>query len=213
MSTFPNLMLNSMDGVFAIGTGQKVLSWNRACESITGIPAAEAVGGSCHEVLKGRDLNGRPLCRCDCPLGSLAKGGLPPSLLPMRIAHQDGKKIQLCVGTMLMPSPQANEWTVVHVMRRSRDSKATDFFNCGIKQPPETARDQPDQDGHEAALLTARERDVLVLLAEGGSVAAISGRLHISVSTVRNHIQRLMTKLNVHARHEAVAFAHRHSLT
>jgi DNA-binding CsgD family transcriptional regulator len=212
--SFPDLMLQSIDGVFAIGAGQTVTFWNRACESITGIPAAKAIGSRCHEVLKGHDPSGRPLCKCDCPLGSLAKGGLPPSsMLPMRITHQDGKKIQLCVDTLLMPSPSHTEWTVVHVMRRSRESKAASFFPCGgIDQHPEPTLAQPGPDAYNAALLTSRERDVLCLLAEGGGAETISGMLHISSSTVRNHIQRLMAKLNVHSRHEAVAFAHRHNM-
>lgn len=214
MSSFPNLMLHSVDGVFGIGAGQTVLFWNRACESITGIPASKAVGSSCHEVLKGQDPTGRPLCKCDCPLSSLSKeGGLPPSLMPMRITHQDGKKLQLCVGTMLMPSPVGREWAVVHVMRRSRDANAADFFGCGVSQQPDTSHARREADGHAAAMLTSRERDVLRLLAEGGGAETISVALHISVSTVRNHIQRLMGKLNVHSRHEAVAYAHRHSLT
>jgi DNA-binding CsgD family transcriptional regulator len=210
--SFPDLMVHSIDGVFAIGAGQTVTFWNRACESITGIPAAKAVGSRCNEVLKGHDPSGRPLCKCDCPLGSLTKGGLPPSQLPMRITHQDGQKIQLCVGTMLMPSPSHTEWAVVHVMRRSREAKATNFFPCGIDQHPEPPQAQLGPDGYNAALLTSRERDVLRLLAEGGGAETISGMLHISASTVRNHIQRLMAKLNVHSRHEAVAFAHRHNL-
>jgi DNA-binding CsgD family transcriptional regulator len=130
----------------------------------------------------------------------------------MRITHEDGQKIQLCVGTMLMPAPSHTEWMVVHVMRRSREAKDANFFPSGIDQHPELAQAQPGPDGYSAALLTSRERDVLLLLAEGGGAEAISGMLHISVSTVRNHIQRLMAKLNVHSRHEAVAFAHRHNL-
>ncbi len=210
LPTFSDLMQNSMDGVFSIGTGQTVVSWNRACESITGIPAAKALGSCCHDVLRGQDTNGRPLCKCDCPLSSLAKGGPPPSTLPMRITHQDGKRIQLCVGTMLMPSQTQDEWAVVHVMRRSRGIKDADFFACSSPPGPEACPPEPAQ--HNAALLTNRERDVLALLAEGSGAEAISVMLHISASTVRNHIQRLMAKLGVHSRHEAVAFAHRHNL-
>jgi len=213
LTTFPDMMLHSIDGVFAIGTEQIVLFWNRACESITGIPASEAIGKSCNEVLKGHDPNGRMLCKCNCPVGSLAKGGLPPSLMPMRITHQDGQRIQLCVGTMLMPSPTQDEWAVVHVMRRSRGAKAADFFASAVNHASEPVTAKPVLDKHNAALLTSRERDVLVLLAEGSGAEAISTVLHISACTVRNHIQRLMAKLNVHSRHEAVAFAHRHNLT
>ena len=210
LPTFSELMQNSIDGIFSIGVGQTVVTWNRACESITGIPASKALGSHCHDVLKGQDTNGRPLCKFDCPLSSLVNGGPPPSTLPMRITHQDGKRIQLCVGTMLMPSQTRNEWAVVHVMRRSRGTEAADFFACSSQSSPDACPSKPAQ--HNAALLTNRERDVPALLAEGSRAEAISVMLHISASTVRNHIQRLMAKLGVHSRHEAVAFAHRHNM-
>src|SRR3954454_4476135 len=60
-----------------------------------------------------------------------------------------------------------------------------------------------------AARLTARERDVLRLLAEGLGTEAISERLYISPKTVGSHIQRILTKLDLHSRAAAVAFAYR----
>jgi DNA-binding NarL/FixJ family response regulator len=108
---------------------------------------------------------------------------------------------------MLMPSPTSNdEWSVVHVMRRSRDTKTADFFACAGDQPCDIDQKLPDPNRQHAALLTSRERDVLRLLAEGSGAALISVQLHISITTVRNHIQRMMAKLNVHSRHEAVAY-------
>ncbi len=61
-------------------------------------------------------------------------------------------------------------------------------------------------------LLTEREREILCLLAHGLTTDAISNQLHISMTTVRNHVQRLMAKMNVHSRIEAVTCAHRHQL-
>jgi DNA-binding CsgD family transcriptional regulator len=215
VSTFPNLMLQSMDGVFAIGDGQKVLFWNQACASITGISAREAVGSRCHEVLKGHDPNGRPLCRHDCPVGSLTLGGPPPSTLPMRITHQDGQKIQLCVGTMLMPSENQDRWTVVHVLRRGRVPRSAGLFACAGREETGAGPDMAGaamRDPDSGSRLTTREREILGLLATGSGITAMSSRLHISVATVRNHIQRLMAKLDVHTRVEAVAYAHRHHL-
>ncbi len=63
-----------------------------------------------------------------------------------------------------------------------------------------------------AAHLTARELDVLTLLAEGASSEAIGTRLSISSNTVRTHVQSILTKLGLHSRLEAVAFAIRHGI-
>jgi DNA-binding NarL/FixJ family response regulator len=52
--------------------------------------------------------------------------------------------------------------------------------------------------------LTRRERDVLDLLAEGLSNAAIAHRLLLTEKTVKNHLHHIFTKLGVHGRMEAV---------
>jgi DNA-binding NarL/FixJ family response regulator len=63
-----------------------------------------------------------------------------------------------------------------------------------------------------AAALTGREREVLVMLAEGLRSKAIARELVISPKTVSSHIQRILTKLDVHSRAEAVALAYREGL-
>jgi DNA-binding NarL/FixJ family response regulator len=57
--------------------------------------------------------------------------------------------------------------------------------------------------------LTERERQVLSLLAEGLTQNAIAAELYISPKTVATHIQRILSKLDVHSRAEAVSFAYR----
>ncbi len=59
----------------------------------------------------------------------------------------------------------------------------------------------------DAGGLTQREREVLILLAEGATTREISARLFISLNTTRNHVQRLIGKLGAHSRLEAVAAA------
>ncbi len=61
-------------------------------------------------------------------------------------------------------------------------------------------------EGHD---LTAREREVLGLLAEGLSQKQIAALLVISSTTVATHIQRILGKLQLHSRAEAVAWAYR----
>lgn len=57
--------------------------------------------------------------------------------------------------------------------------------------------------------LTTREWEIVDLLAEGASTEAIAERLVLSPSTVYTHVYRLLRKLGVHSRFEAVAAAQR----
>jgi two-component system response regulator DevR len=66
--------------------------------------------------------------------------------------------------------------------------------------------------GHRLQDLTEREREVLGLLSEGLSNAAIAERLVVSVHTVRNHVANLSTKLGAHSKLEALSIAVREGL-
>jgi PAS domain S-box-containing protein len=65
--------------------------------------------------------------------------------------------------------------------------------------------EEPDRPPHPS--LTPRQSEVLRLLERGHSTAQISGELHLSPETVRNHIRHLFRALGVHSRIEAVAVA------
>ncbi|MGW4532473.1 helix-turn-helix transcriptional regulator [Nocardia sp. NPDC004340] len=60
--------------------------------------------------------------------------------------------------------------------------------------------------------LTARELDVLHLVAKGLSNRALAAELFISANTAGVHVSRILTKLGVASRTEAAAFAHEHGL-
>lgn len=60
-----------------------------------------------------------------------------------------------------------------------------------------------------SSTLTAREQEVLALLARGCSNMEISRRLFVEVATVKNHVHRILEKLGVKTRGEAAARARR----
>jgi DNA-binding NarL/FixJ family response regulator len=60
--------------------------------------------------------------------------------------------------------------------------------------------------------LTAREREILMLTAQGRTSQDVAEAMSLSVHTVRNHLQAVMRKLDAHSRLEAVAKAVRRGL-
>ena len=63
-----------------------------------------------------------------------------------------------------------------------------------------------------AALLTAREREILVLLAQGKANKEIAGELVISERTARTHVSKILAKLGLSSRTQAALWAVRKGL-
>lgn len=69
-----------------------------------------------------------------------------------------------------------------------------------MKQPS-----APPSDEH----LTARQEEILALLGEGRSDQEIGNTLHLTEATVRSHIHRILQRLGLETRSQAVAYANR----
>jgi DNA-binding NarL/FixJ family response regulator len=67
--------------------------------------------------------------------------------------------------------------------------------------------------GSVFSTLSAREREVLQLLAEGKSTKEISSQLQVSVKTVETHRKQIMDKLNIHSIAQLTKYAIREGLT
>lgn len=55
--------------------------------------------------------------------------------------------------------------------------------------------------------LTARENEVLVLVAKGYTYREIAEKLFLSIKTVQNHVQNILAKLQLHKRYELMRYA------
>jgi DNA-binding NarL/FixJ family response regulator len=79
-----------------------------------------------------------------------------------------------------------------------------------IKDYVAIARSVP---GSAFSILSAREREVLQLLAEGRTTKETAARLHVSVKTIETHRKQIMDKLDIHSVAELTKYAIREGLT
>ena len=88
-----------------------------------------------------------------------------------------------------------------HAGRSTLAPEAADALVRSVSAPP-----------HGADSLTAREREVLKLMADGLTNADIAHRLVIGVATVKTHVSSIISKLGVSTRTEATSTAIRRGL-
>jgi DNA-binding NarL/FixJ family response regulator len=104
-----------------------------------------------------------------------------------------------------------------YILKKSNPEKIIDaikqVYEGGAALTPMIARQVLAFLKTEAAIpespsnLTAREREILLLLTQGLNNEMIAARLFISAQTVRNHIKNIYEKLQVHSRAQVVAKA------
>ena len=195
------------DGAFATdGTGV-IVGWNAAAERLLGYSAREAKGRSCCQILDGYDASGNRLCYAGCQVTTLLRREEPVQSFEMRTRSKSGRPLWLSMS-VLSTAEARGQGLTIHLMR---DITA-------IKELLTLVHERLDGTGSVrngaggVGDLTRRELEVLRLLTEGLSTTSAAERLRVSRATVRNHVQNIFSKLGVHSRLEAVAYATRHRL-
>lgn len=182
-------VFRSGDALMALGPDLRVETWNEELESLTGIPAAEAIGRPCWEVLGGLDERGATICHPGCSAARLTREGRPVLSRRISIRTAEGRKLV----TM----------STIAAVNADRDPVGVHLFRPAPDVEPQRAPD---------LRLTARQQEVLELIAEGASAKVIAARLGIAEVTVRNHIRAILLQLGCHSQLEALAEAKRRRL-
>lgn len=216
MPTFEDIMYQTVDGVFAVDAKQRIIFWDPGCEELFDRSSQWVLGRPCYEVICGKNrVNGEDFCKPDCPVAKLANGGGAPNHFSIKTIDGEDKPINVSVNIVLVPSFCKKKWIVTHLLHRFANQDvltALDSVLCNSKQPKSCSEAVSlGQRAHHTQRLSPRETEVLNLMSEGLSSAMIAKRLGISHVTIRNHIQHIQRKLNVHSQVEAVAYAYRHN--
>ena len=110
-------------------------------------------------------------------------------------------------GFLLKDSPRADLIAAVRVAAAGdallAPSVTRRLIEVFAHRPPETMPSPA-----KLASLTARERDVLLLLARGRSTAEIAAGLYVSEATVKTHVGNVLAKLGLRDRVQAVILAY-----
>ena len=171
---------------------------NAHAEILTGRSRSACLGRPCHLVISGRMLDGSPLCAPMCPPRRLAANGEAIAPIPMKIDTDPGEQREVTVMIINVGAGQLVHCVVdgVHHARLQEFIGSIVHHATGTRREAQRAR---------CNTLTARERDVLRLLARDMTQQEIATQLAVSYTTVRNHVQHIIAKLGVHSILEAVA--------
>jgi PAS domain S-box-containing protein len=214
-----DLLERAADGAYIVDQDQRISAWNKAAEEILGYTAKEVLGMNCFQVLGGHTDGGCVTCRRGClPFTAGLRGDLVPSYdTQVRTASGYPRWINVTIIAIPVTDDSTEPEVVIHLFRDVESKKRAETFTKDVVgwvrqlklQGPEllAIENEPADAG-----LTEREIQVLRRLSHGADTDTIASQLVIDKSTVRNHIQRILHKLGVHSRLEAVTYAREHGL-
>ena len=188
----------------------RIVYWNDSMTALLGWTAADVLGKRCFDAFAGRDVFGNRCCFRDCGVALGARRGEVPEPFLMEIRNRDGAPVRLVTRTIVFPPGEAYT-TLIHLFEagdRLGLSAATARVRAAVSERPETHPGPPEP----SVALSRRELEILVFLASGYRSVNIAARLSLSHATVRNHIQNLLRRLEVHSQVEAVSVAYRRGL-
>lgn len=201
---------NAPYGAYAVGTDQVIRYWNATAERILGYTAEEVVGRRCYEVLQHIPVErSRPFCVDDCPTIRTGLEGQVPQVTRLVLRDVAGRRKRVAFTPLYLPALEADPKLLVFLFHEDAAAGQGARTACGEDmQEPFLARYSQHEAHHGmTSYLTAREREVLRLVAVGLSTREIASALHLSAHTVRNHLSNIREKLQARSKLEAVLVA------
>lgn len=197
------------DPAFAIDGLGNIVAWNQSACDAFGISSAEAIGNACCDIICGVDDDGT-ICSRECIVRCSAyRNRLMPSF-DLRV-HTPTGQMWFGVTSIIISSATAFRPYIIHILRPIDIQKRLEVLLCdfvirktNISRSKAVALVSSTRSMARETALTNRETEILRLVAKGRTSISIAEKLQISRTTVDNHLQHILKKLNTHSRLEAV---------
>ena len=200
---------STSDPAFAVDCDGLIVAWNQAAETLFALPTNDAVGRPCSEIVRGSDECGA-VCSRECTIRQAVERQHRISNFDLQVEAATGR--QWCnISVLVAENGGSSSRFVVHVMRPIEFRKrlellVRDFVVTNINVPAQeaVALMSSTRAAAKEAELSDRELEILRQLGKGNTTAGIADLLHISRTTVNNHVQHILRKLDAHSRLEAI---------
>lgn len=205
-------IIDTTESAFASNRNGRIVDWNESVERLLGHASSDVIGRHCFEVLDGKDIFGNRFCHYRCAVRCMIRRHEPLNHWQLNYRTASSDRINVLVSAIVLNNNTPSDFVVVHVLKPIVSADVESGLGAPDKQGNRISVDVLEEEGTCPVELTAREAEILQLLAAGSATQEIVRLLCISEDTVRTHIRNILNKLNVHSRLQAVCLAIRRRL-
>ncbi len=229
-------VLRLAEPAFSVNSSQQIVAWNDSAERLLGLRAADVIGMRCYEALALANgalcVDCSHLCG-HALMPPRAANDSPRRVYSAPKSSESHSAQTLVKVTTISAHTHAGQPRLVHFLHDLRELRGGAHYAL----EPRPIHDHPARDHREPgatplslashrhggpargdtsassgkqrrpALLTQRELEVLRLLGAGHSTDDIARELSITRVTARNHVNKVLDKLGVNSRLQAVVIA------
>jgi DNA-binding NarL/FixJ family response regulator len=212
-------VLGLNEPAFAVNGAHRIVAWNDGAERLLGLRAEDVIGRRCFEAL---EIGDNSLCMACRYFASAQPAQVNPAISALARHHLSitipvavegaPRRVQV---TTLAAHTRAGQARFVHLLQHASDDDVAEPTAEPMRsspqheRPPTTLTESAESSSklRRPEALTQRELEVLRLLGAGYSTDDIARALSITRVTARNHVNKVLDKLGVNSRLQAVVIA------
>jgi DNA-binding CsgD family transcriptional regulator len=203
------LLESTSDPSFAVDGSGRISAWNSAAVTYFAVTAQDAIGKPCCQIVQGSDECG-VVCTPNCSTMQAMRGHRSVGNFDLLVKTPHGQR--WCnMSVLLVNTEPSGTQLAMHIahevdFRKRIELLVQKFVRSELASTTEQSGvlTRVNQSNLRDTSLSEREIEILKMIAKGASTRSVSQDLYISPSTVNNHVQHILRKLNASNRLDAV---------